>query len=311
MDIISLGEVLIDLTMSSVDDDGIKLFKAFPGGAPANLAVAAKRLGADTSFIGRVGNDYFASILVDTLVANGVDVDNVQVDNQHPTTLAIVSVDKEGERSFSFYRDNSADVNLEAEEIDFSKFKDAKILHFGSLSLTHEKSKQATYKAIKAAKDLDLLISFDPNYRDTLWSSEADFKEEVLKVLDKVDVLKIADDEIALLSSEDNVKDAAKDLLKTYGLKMVIVTLGAEGAYLQTEDFSIRRPGIEVKVADTNGAGDTFFAAFLSKLVNYDSLAEIDEDEYVDILDFSNKAAAITTSRSGAIPAMPYLREVE
>ena len=311
MDIISLGEVLIDLTMSSVDDDGIKLFKAFPGGAPANLAVAAKRLGADTSFIGRVGNDYFASILVDTLVANGVDVDNVQVDNQHPTTLAIVSVDKNGERSFTFYRDNAADVNLEADEIDFSEFKEARILHFGSLSLTHEKSKEATYKALQVAKDLGLLITFDPNYRDTLWSSKAKFKAEVSKVLAKVDVLKLSIAELKLLSDKANLKAAAKDLLKRYDLKLVIVTLGKAGAFLETAKFSIQRPGIESKVVDTNGAGDTFFAAFLSKLLTFDALEEISEDEYVDILDFSNKAAALSTSKAGAIPAMPYLHEIE
>ena len=297
--------------MSSVDEAGIKLFKAFPGGAPANLAVAAKRLGAETSFIGRVGNDYFASILVDTLLANDVDIENLQVDNLHPTTLAIVSVDKNGERSFSFYRDNSADVNLDAHEIDFSEFKAARILHFGSLSLTHEKSREATYKALEVANDLDLLISFDPNYRDTLWSSATDFKREVRKVLNKVDVLKLSDDEIALLSEEDNIKAAAKDLLETYDLKLIIVTLGADGAFLMTDKFSIKRPAKKIKVVDTNGAGDTFLAAFLSKLLDFDDLEAISEADYIDILDFSNEAAALTTSRAGAIPAMPFLNELE
>ncbi|MBR2047835.1 MAG: carbohydrate kinase [Oscillospiraceae bacterium] len=309
MDITAVGEILIDLTQSGTNELGIPVFAANPGGAPANLAVAAARLGASSAFIGKVGTDSYGTFLRNTLIDNGVDVSGMITDPVSRTTLAVVAVDKTGERTFSFYRDPSADVNLRADEISEDQLKNTRFLHFGSVSLTTDPARTATLYAAKTAKSFGAIISYDPNYRASLWSDEATAIERMLEPLELVDVLKVSDEELPLLTGTANLEEGSA-LLAAKGIRLVLVTLGADGAFYRFGDKTGRIPGVKVQVGDTNGAGDTFFGATLAQLSGVGTLEALTAEKLEEILTISNRAAAITTSRHGAIPAMPTAEEV-
>ena len=309
-DITTIGEVLIDLTQSGLNDQGIPRFDANPGGAPANLAVAAARLGAKTAFIGRVGHDSFGDYLKRCLQENGVDVRGLSVDQKEHTTLAVVALDERGERTFSFYRDPSADVNLSPEHIPQELLGNTRILHFGSVSLTADPARTATLYAAKAAKACGACVSYDPNYRASLWSDEATAIQHMLSPLDLVDILKVSDEELPLRAGTADPVEGSRRLAEK-GPRLVLVTLGAHGAFYRFDGHTGHVPGVPCVVGDTNGSGDTFFGAALSKLVKLGSLDELTVSELERIVAFANKAASITTGRHGAIPAMPTLAEVE
>ena len=309
LDITAVGEILIDLTQSGVNEQGIPRFDANPGGAPANLAVAASRLGAATAFIGKVGKDSFGDSLRDCLTENGVDVTGMVVDPVQHTTLAVVSLDPSGERHFSFYRDPSADVNLKGSEISSEQLKNTRFLHFGSVSLTAEPARSATLHAARTAKELGAIISYDPNYRASLWSDEKTAVERMLEPLPLVDVLKVSDEELPLLTGTDDLEAGTAQLAEK-GISLILVTLGPKGAFYRFRGQTGLVPGVPCKVGDTNGAGDTFFGAALSQLAKLDSLDALTVPELERIVALANKAASITTSRHGAIPAMPTLEEV-
>lgn len=308
-DITAIGEILIDLTQSGRTEQGIPRFDANPGGAPANLAVAASRLGAKTAFIGRVGRDSYGDFLRATLEENGVDVSGMSVDPVQHTTLAVVSLDKQGERSFSFYRDPSADVNLRFEDVPEELLANTRVLHFGSVSLTAEPSRSATLRAAAEAKAHGAWISYDPNYRASLWPDEEGAIEQMLRPLPLVDILKVSDEELPLLTGIADPAEGSARLVEQ-GVRLVLVTLGAEGAFYRFDGHTGHVPGVPCQVGDTNGSGDTFFGAALSQLVKLSSLDQLTVPELERILAFANKAASITTSRHGAIPAMPTLAEV-
>ncbi len=312
-DILTVGEILIDLTQSGISENGIPIYSANPGGAPANVAVAASRLGASAAFIGKVGNDAYGGFLRETLEKNNVNTDGVVVDNSANTTLAVVSVNENGERGFAFYRKNSADTLLSENEITDRQLSNTHILHFGSVSLTDEPSRTATLSAVRRARALGATITYDPNYRASLWNSEAQAVEQMKKPLPLVDILKVSDEEIPLICGTDNIEEAANQLCEQYDIKLVLVTLGAKGAYYRFKDMGGVAEGVKVTVADTNGAGDTFFGAFLSRLAHMKKYnpSELSKEDIKQALAFANRAVAITTSRSGAIPAMPTLDEVE
>ena len=309
IDITTIGEILIDLTQSGRTEQGIPKFDANPGGAPANLAVAAARLGARTAFIGRVGNDSFGDYLKRCLAENGVDVRGMSVDEKARTTLAVVALDERGERTFSFYRDPSADVNLSMEHVPMELLGGTKVLHFGSVSLTAEPARTATLEAAKTAKASGTYVSYDPNYRASLWPDEETAVRNMTEPLSMVDILKVSDEELPLLTDcTDPEKGSAR--LAEKGVRLVLVTLGAHGAFYRFDGHTGHVPGVPCQVGDTNGSGDTFFGAALSQLVKLDSLDQLTVPELRRILAFANKAASITTSRHGAIPAMPTLAEV-
>lgn len=311
-DIITVGEMLIDLTQTGVSAQGIPQYTAFPGGAPANVAVAAAKLGAKTAFIGKVGNDAFGRLLLDTVRQNGVNADGMVVSDAANTTLAVVSLQESGERSFAFYRKGFADTLLSEDEIDDSLLQSTHVLHFGSVSLTDEPSRAATLSAAKRAKSFGATVTYDPNYRASLWDSEQTAVEKMKEPLGIVDILKISDEELPLLTGTDDCEAGTKQLSDAYGIPLILLTLGAKGAYFRFGELTGLCEGVKVKVADTNGAGDTFFGAFLSgmaRLGKY-SPAQLGEDEIKSLVAFANKAASITASRSGAIPAMPTLAEV-
>ena len=314
MDITAIGEVLIDLTQSGKTEQGIPRFDANPGGAPANLAVAAAKLGAKTAFIGRVGNDSYGQFLRDTLSRNGVDVSGLSVDPVQHTTLAIVTVDETGERSFSFYRDPSADVNLNEAELSREQLENTRILHFGSVSLTAEPSRSATLFAARTAKAAGRLVSYDPNYRASLWPDEKTAIERMREPLPMADILKISDEELPLLAGTDDPVEGSR-ILAEKGISLILITLGPDGAFYRFKDQCGKVSGVPCVVADTNGAGDTFFGSFLSRLVKRQTegslLDGLETKELEGMIAFANKAASITTSRHGAIPAMPTMAEME
>ena len=308
-DITAIGEIMIDLTQSGKTVQGIPRFDANPGGAPANLAVAASKLGAKTAYIGRVGNDSFGVFLKKTLSENGVDIEGMSVDPVQHTTLAVVALDKNGERTFSFYRDPSADVNLSIEDVPQEKLADTRILHFGSVSLTAEPARTATVEAARIAKEKGALISYDPNYRASLWPDEETALERMKEPLPMVDILKISDEELPLLTGTTDPEAGCAQLAK-YGVSLILLTMGPDGAFYWYNGKTGHVPGVPCKVGDTNGAGDTFFGALLSRLVRYEEPLEIDTWQLEKAIAFANKAASITTSRHGAIPAMPTLEEM-
>lgn len=309
MDITAIGEILIDLTQTGVNEAGVPQFSANPGGAPANVAVAASRLGAKTAFLGKVGNDGFGAYLRQVLRDNGVDSRGLRTGDLH-TTMAIVSVDGTGERSFRFVR--GADRDLPPEGVDEDEVLKSKILHFGSVSLTAGLSRNATIFAARTAHRNGGLVSYDPNYRPALWGSRAEAAEWMTIPLPLVDVIKLAEEELPLITGTSDLEEGTRSL-EERGISLIMVTLGSKGVFCRWRGESWSQPGVSVKVADTNGAGDTFLGAVLSRLClrGEKPLEGLTREELENILDFANRAAALTCSRSGAIPAMPTLEEVQ
>jgi len=308
MDITAIGEILIDLTQTGVNEAGVPQFSANPGGAPANVAVAASRLGARTAFLGKVGNDRFGDYLRQVLDDNGVDRRGLRTGENY-TSMAIVSVDKNGERSFRFVR--GADRDLPPEGVDEDEVLKTKILHFGSVSLTAGLSRNATIFAARTAHRNGRIVSYDPNYRAVLWNSPAEASEWMTIPLPLVDIIKLSEEELPLLTGTDDLEEGTR-LLETRGISLIMVTLGSRGVFCRWKGETWHQPGIPVKVADTNGAGDTFLGAVLSRLCKREGgpLEGLTKAELKDILAFANRAAAFTCSRSGAIPAMPTLAEL-
>lgn len=309
MDITTIGEVLIDLTQTGATSQNVPLLAANPGGAPANVAVAAARLGGKTAFLGKVGRDGFGDYLTNVLSENSVDISGVRTDAS-PTTMAVVTVSASGERSFRFVR--GADSALTPEEVDTRLVENTKILHFGSVSLTAAPARSATLFAARHARSHGVLVSYDPNYREALWSSREEAVEWMRTPLPLVDILKLSDEELPLITGTDDPEEGSRRLADQ-GIPLVLITLGADGAFYRWQGQSGLVSGVTTSVADTNGAGDTFLGAVLSRLTRRGvrPLEDLTTQELEEILAFANRAASKTCSRSGAIPAMPTLSELE
>lgn len=285
------------------------MLAANPGGAPANVAVAAARLGAQTAFCGKVGRDGFGSYLSQVLQENSVNVSGLHT-SKTPTTMAVVTLSQEGERSFRFVR--GADVELCPEEIDIRSLANTKVLHFGSVSLTAGAARSATIFAARQARQQGVLVSYDPNYRASLWESEEDAVEWMRNPLPLVDLIKLSEEELPLLTGTAD-PEAASRYLEELGIQLVLITMGEKGAFYRWQGKTGVVPGVATTVADTNGAGDTFLGAALSRLTARGDrpLENLTAEELEKVLAFANRAASITCSRSGAIPAMPTLDELE
>lgn len=311
-DAAAFGEILIDFTDVGVNDRGIRLFAQNPGGAPGNVCVAMNRLGAKTAFLGKVGKDMHGALLKDTLDQEGVSTKGMVEDDSYFTTLAFVSVNPDGEREFSFARKPGADTQMRFEEMDLDEIDNAKIFHVGSLSLTDEPSKTATLKALAHAREKGIIISYDPNYRASLWPDEASAVEGMRSLIPFADVMKISDEETSLLTDHPEPEEAAKALLEK-GVKIAAITLGADGALVASKEGSIRVPGFKPEtIGDTNGAGDSFWGAFLYCLSKADKpIEEISLEELKNNTRFANAVAACTVAKPGAIPAMPTMEEVQ
>ena len=312
-EIVTVGEALIDLTQTMEDPAHICHYAAFPGGAPANVAVAAARLGARSGFIGKVGRDAFGGAIRQTFLRNGVDVTGLYETGQALTTLAVVSVDAAGERSFAFYRTPGADTQLTGEEAVRALEaygEETVFLHFGSVSLTAEPARSATLAAAKAAREKGLLLSYDPNYRANLWSGQETAVARMKEPLSLCHVLKLAEEELALLAGTEDLEGGSLALYESFRIPLIVITLGEGGCFYRLGDQTGRVAAPRVQVADTNGAGDTFLGALLTRLVAAGGLAGLTPAGLEDHLAFANRAAALTCTRPGAIPAMPVLDEV-
>ncbi len=311
MDVVALGELLIDFTMVSADAEGYPTMAAHPGGAVANFLAAVSKFGGNTALIGKVGNDAFGNLLLDTLNEAGIGTSGMVVDDSVFTTLAFVTLDATGDRSFSFARKPGADTQLKAEEVDLGLIEQAKVLHFGTLSLTDEPAKTATQKAVAYAKEKGKLLTFDPNLRKPLWHSLEDAKEQMLWGLKQADVVKISDEEVEFLFGL-GVEEGARYILDTFDMKLVFVTCGADGCYFCNRIASGHVPGLSgIKVVDTTGAGDIFGGSAVWKLLQAGKSPDtLTEEELRDVVGFACKAAGLSTTKPGGISSVPRLEDV-
>ena len=309
-DITALGELLIDFTPCEISEAGMKIFEQNPGGAPANVLVAAGNFGAKTAFIGKVGKDMHGEFLKETLEKYNIETKGLIMDEKVFTTLAFVSLNEKGERTFSFARKPGADTCLTKEEVNLELIKKSKIFHFGSLSLTNNPSKEALLYALEKAKEMKKIISYDPNYRPLLWENRDIAVKEMRDVVKYADIIKISDEETELLTGYKEPEKAALKLIEQ-GIPLVFITLGSEGSFLKTKDFQIRVKSKKCNVVDTTGAGDAFWGAILYKLsTRKNDVLQLTEKEGAEYLEFANIAAGICVEKRGAIPAMPSLEDV-
>ena len=308
-DVIALGELLIDFTMNGQSEQGNNMFEACPGGAPCNVLALLNKMGKKTAFIGKVGKDQFGALLRDTITEAGIDASNLMVDENVNTTLAFVHTFPDGDREFSFYRNPGADMMLTADEVNPEVVKDTKVFHFGTLSMTHEGVREATKKAVETAKANGCLVSFDPNLRPPLWSSLDLAKEQMEYGFGKCDILKISDNEIQFVSGKEDYDEGIAYLQETYNIPLILLTMGKDGSRAYYKGMRVERPGFSVKAIETTGAGDTFCGSSLNYLVDHD-FENLTEEQLGEMLTYANAAAALVTTKKGAIKAMPVKEEV-
>jgi fructokinase len=286
-------------------------FHRAPGGAPANVAVGLARLGTSVAFLGKVGGDTFGHALRETLSTEGVDVRGLVQTPGTQTALAFVGSDGHGGRQFIFYHRGMADTLLAPEEVDHDLIGHAQIFHFGSVTLAAEPSRTATIAAARWAREHDCLVSFDPNVRLELWDAPSSALDTIVDMLGVVDLVKVSSDELVFLTGTSHPGDACR-VLRGHGPAMAVVTLGGGGCYFQSASFFGEVPGLPVTVVDSLGAGDAFMAGLLAGLSKQPAPVVLrDEDALIPVLRFANAVGAITTTRFGAIPALPTRAEVE
>lgn len=311
-DIVSLGELLIDFTCKNIDSDGYPVMEAHPGGAPANFLAAAAKYGARTAFLGKIGDDHFGALLISTLKKAGIDTTGIVVDNSVFTTLAFVTLDSTGDRTFSFARKPGADTQLRFEELDLSLLDKTKVFHFGTLSLTDEPARTATYKAVCYAKDNGKLITFDPNLRKPLWKDLTSAREQMLWGLRHADVVKISNEEVDFLFGL-TPEEGAAHILKEFDAKLVFVTCGADGCYFSNPIAKGHVPGLSgIQVVDTTGAGDIFGGSAVSRLLSVGKdPAALNERELRQIVKFACTCAGLSVTQPGGISSVPSLEKVQ
>lgn len=310
-DVVALGELLIDFTENGVSEQGNPVLEANPGGAPCNVLAMLNKLGKKTAFIGKVGNDTFGHMLKRTVEESGTDVTNLVMDNDVHTTLAFVHTHPDGEREFSFYRNPGADMMLTKDEIMEDIIKAGKIFHFGTLSSTHEGVRAATRYALDIAKENGLLISFDPNLREPLWTSLEDAKREIEYGLSKCDILKISDNELEFMTGTDDYSEGVKILREKYDIPMIFVTLGKDGSRAYYKDIMVEAPPFaEVKTIEKTGAGDTFGGCALGYILEH-GIENLTEENLRELIIFANAGASLITTKKGALKVMPEKSEIE
>lgn len=313
-DCLCLGEVLVDLVQ--IEDGDRPRFEANAGGAPANVASALAKWGNSSAFVGRVGNDSWGRIIQRTLASTGLLLDGL-ASIDRPTTMAVVSLGPDGERTFEFHRDRSADTQLKSEELNPEWIERTKILHFGTLSLTVDPLRTTTMFAVSLARASKKIISFDPNLRPALWKSRESMREAMIWGLEQADIVKASEDELWFLLDRAPVIGeprwhAMREVLDSYDLQVLLVTAGDSGCYCVSRAWQGARTPPRVLPIDTTGAGDSFMAGFLHYMI--DDGRNVDEwtaDDYERALDWANAAGALTTQKRGAISAIPSLAEMD
>ena len=310
-DVTALGELLIDFTENGVSGQGNPMFEANPGGAPCNVLAMLSKLGHKTSFIGKVGKDFFGEQLKSAVTEVGIHADSLYMDEEVHTTLALVHTGPDGDRDFSFYRNPGADMMLTEAEIPAEQIQDSRIFHFGTLSMTHEGVRAATRKAVGIAKESGAVVSFDPNLRPPLWKSLEDAKEQVRYGLAHCDVLKISDNEIQWFTGEKDFDAGIQKLREQYQIPLILLSMGKEGSRAYYKDLRVEvKPSLQEKTIETTGAGDTFGACCLHHVLKY-GIDGFDAQKLTEMLTFANAAASIITTRKGALRVMPSLAEIE
>lgn len=319
--------MLIDLTQ--LDRRGHIIFEAHPGGAPANVAVGIARLGGKSRFFGKLSRDFFGDMLLQTLKKNGVDAGFVPDRSERQTALAIVILDKSGDRKFVFYHDRSADTKLSPVDVTDRIFEDASVFHLGSVSMATDPSRSAMIELVKRARLANCLVSCDLNIRENLFSEKEDVSATLKFLLSNSDIFKCSEEELHLLDygpdgykSRDNAGDYGErwirnciDRILAAGPALVIVTRGRQGAVIGCEDSTVSVPAFRVRAVDTTGAGDAFTAALLYRLVRdglavSSSIRDIPEDTLTELGAFCNAAAGFSCTRYGGIDSLPAIRNV-
>ena len=303
IDVVALGELLIDFTCIGNDADGYPTMAAHPGGAPANFLAALQKFGAKTALMGKVGTDAFGKLLIGTLQKAGISTAGLIETEDVFTTLAFVTLDETGNREFSFARKPGADTCVAFEDLDLELIDEAKVFHFGTLSLTDEPARSATYRAVEYAKSRGKLITCDPNLRKPLWKDLAVCREQMLWSLKQADVVKISDEEVEFLFGL-SVEEGAEHILREYGVKLVFVTCGADGCYFKNALAQGKMASLsDIKVVDTTGAGDAFNGGFVTALSEGRDLFEAAR--------YGNATGALSVTKLGTAPAMPTREEID
>ena len=310
-DVTALGELLIDFTENGISEQGNPILEANPGGAPCNVLAMLTKLGNQTLFIGKVGNDSLGKMLKDKVTALGIDTTYLYQDEIVHTTLAFVHTAEDGDREFSFYRNPGADMMLRAEEVNEEAIKESKIFHFGTLSMTHEGVRVATKKAVETAKQNQVLISFDPNLREPLWDSLDEARKQVSYGMSMCDILKISDNEIEFMTDTSDFDEGVQILMDQYpNIRLLNLTAGADGSYSYYQGKKVFAPSYLLGgTVDTTGAGDTFCGSVLNYLLEHD-VDHLTEEQLIEMLRISNAAAYLVTTKKGAIRSMPNPDEV-
>lgn len=308
-DVVALGELLIDFASAGESEQGNQFFEACPGGAPCNVLAMLNKLGKKTAFIGKVGKDQFGKLLKTTIEEIGIETKGLLMDEEVNTTLAFVHTFPDGDRDFSFYRNPGADMMLREDEVDYDMIRQAKVFHLGTLSMTDEPVRSATKKALGIAKEAGCLISFDPNLRPPLWKSLDLAKEMMEYGFAYCDILKISDNEIQFVSGKEDYDEGIQYLQDKYNIPLIFLTLGKDGSRAYYKGMRVEQSGFYVETVETTGAGDTFCGSVISGVLDQ-GLDELTEEKIKSILEFANAAAAIVTTKKGAIRAMPNLKEV-
>ena len=311
-DVAALGELLIDFAPHSVNAAGYPVLSANPGGAPANFLAALSRYGCRTVLIGKVGEDMFGRMLKRTLLEAGIGTGGIVTDPDVFTTLAFVSLDKNGNRDFSFARKPGADTCLRPEEIDGDLIAESRVFHFGTLSLTDEPAASATRRAVALARERGLLISLDPNLRKPLWKKQEDAKAAVEWSLRQADIVKISDEEIEWLWGFDPEKGINR-LLEEYGVSLVYATMGPKGCLAANGRCRVRVGNPEgIHAVDTTGAGDIFGGSAMSRFLRYKKApSDLTEEDLYSVVSFACAAAGLSTQKQGGITSIPDLSDVE
>lgn len=309
-DVAAMGELLIDFTQNGYSDQGNPIFEANPGGAPCNVLAMLQKLGKNTVFLGKVWQDGFGYQLEKALKEMGIGTEGLCFDPTVHTTLAIVQNKDDGDRDFWFYRNPGADIMLCEDEIREELISDAKILHFGSLSLTDEPVRSATKKAVAAAEKAGLWISFDPNLRKPLWKSEALAKEQISYGFKHCQILKISDDELLWFTEETDFDRAVKRLQQEYGIALILLSMGKNGSAAYCGNQKAVVPAfVNKNTIETTGAGDTFMGCMLGQILEM-GYRDLEKNDLEKMLRFANAAASIITTRRGALRVMPEKDEI-
>lgn len=301
-----IGELLIDFVSTTPDATLAEApgFVKAPGGAPANVAVGLAKLGVNSGFIGKVGADPFGDFLTKTLQQNNVDTTYLIAGETSRTTLAFVATRSDGMKDITFYRHPGADIQLSPDEIDADYIQPAELFHYGSVSLSHSPTREATLKAIQCAKAAGAFISYDPNLRLMLWDNADDAKHWIWEVMPYADVVKISEEEWEFVTGDVELAAGIERILGL-DVKLLVVTLGERGCYYTNGTVEGSVDGFAVEVVDTLGAGDAFVAAMLTQLIQYSDLTTLGKDELDAIMLYANAAGALATQEVGVIPALP------